>query len=64
MFAEFPQNRAGHPAARYALGDYVVLHEEVRCAPKQDPSRWSPSIPSAATRSRAWSSCDDGGAHD
>ena len=35
-FAEFPHNRA-EIRASYALGDYVVLHEEVRRAPELEP---------------------------
>ena len=36
MFAEFPQNRAV-VHARYAVGEYVVLHEEVFRSPETAP---------------------------
>lgn len=36
MFAEFPQNHAV-VHARYAMGDFVVLHEEVYRTPESAP---------------------------
>jgi len=36
MFAQFPQNRA-EIRASYAVGDYVVLHEEVFRSPEATP---------------------------